>query len=367
MKIRIDRRDLVHGFQVVSSALPAGRSGIAVLQNVKMNADGKHVELLATDLEVGVKMTLDGVDVSEAGSLVIPADTLSSILRESSDETVVIESERNVAHVTLSDGYYKVVGVEPADFPEFPEFSVKTAQSVASKDLREMISKTAFAVAVEVTRYALTGIQVEVKGDEVRMVATDGKRLAFIRKKSESGGKAEIKVIVPPKALHLLDKVLGEDDTEVQLNITESQIKMKTHHAVIFSRLVEGSFPDYEQVIPKSGGKKAVIDRETLESAMRRASLLTTIESRATKLTFHEDKLTLVSRVQEVGEGKVEIPIKYSGEEFDVVFNPFLFIDALKVMKEERIHLEMKDKSSPCVLREGKDYLYLVMPLSVSV
>ncbi len=367
MKIRADRRNLLHAFQAVGAALPGGRSGIPVLQNVKVHAEGKSLALLATDLEVGVRLLVEGTEVLEPGSLVVPADTISSILRESRDDRVLVESDRTLASITLSDGYYKVVGVDPADFPEFPDFNAKAAQSISGADLKEMIRKTAFAVAVEVTRYALTGIQLEVRPDEVRMVATDGKRLALARRKGTGSGKSELKVIVPPKALHLLEKVTGDEDTDVQINVTESQIKMKTRHAVIFSRLVEGTFPDYDQVLPKGCDKKATVERELLESAMRRAALMTTTEARATKLTLREDRLVLISRVQEVGESKVEIPVKYSGDEFEVVFNPVLFVDALKAMKEEKIQLELKDRSSPCVVKEGKDYVYLVMPLAIQV
>ncbi len=367
MRIRVDRKELLHAFQTVSSALPSGRSGIAVLQNVKLVAEGKTVSLLATDLEIGVRYVIEGVEVGDPGALVVPADTVASILRESKDEHVVIESDRTLASITLSDGYYKVVGMDPTDFPEFPEFNPLAAQSLSSPDLREMIAKTAFAVAVEVTRYALTGIQVEIRGEEVRMVATDGKRLAFIRKKTSGKTKGDIKVIVPPKAMHLLEKVLGDADEEVQLNVTESQIRIKTRHAIIFSRLVEGSFPDYEQVIPKTGDKQATVDRDKLESAMRRAALMTTQEARATKMTFQDDKIILLSRVQDVGESKVEIPVKYHGDEFEVVFNPVLFVDALKAIKSPSLVLELKDRSSPCVLRDGKDYIYLVMPLAIQV
>lgn len=367
MKVRADRRELLQAFLAVSAAVPAGKTGIAILQNIKIHAEGKSLSLLATDMEVGVRLNVEEVDIQEPGTLVIPGDRFSAILRESRDEKVAIASDRTAAAITLSDGFYKVVGVDPADFPEFPDFNPKAAPSLPSADLLDMIRRTAFAVAVEVTRYALTGIQLEIRGDEVRMVATDGKRLAYVHRKSATPAKQDLKVIVPPKALHLLEKVLADGDPEVHLNVTESQIKMKTRRAVIFSRLVEGSFPDYEQVLPKVAARKAVVDRQALESAMRRAALLTTAESRATKLTFSEDKLVMVSRVQEVGESKVEVPIKYSGEEFDVVFNPILFTDALKVMTDERIHLEMKDKSSPCVVRDGKEYQYLVMPLSVAV
>lgn len=371
MKIKCSRPQLHEAFSIASMVVPQ-RTTIPAIMNVKVTAaqegkTGGFVELACTDLEFGLKYRLPA-EVQDEGTVVLPVSRMGGILRESGDDEISIDADGHLAHVRTSDADFKVVGIDPADFPAIPAFEDRGAVPVATADLGEMIRKTQFAVSSESVRYALTGQLFEIRGKEVRMVASDGKRLAFI--KSRAAGKHESKdmrVIVPTKTMNLLDKVLSEEEETVAVNVEETQIRIKTSRAVIFSRLIEGNFPDYDTVIPTDRDKKIVIDREKLLSAVRKTTLMTTDKTRAVKFDFRKGKLILFTRTQDVGEARVEVPTSYQGEELDVVFNPDYVADYLKVVLDESVELHLKDKTTAGVFKSGKDYVYVLMPLTVTL
>ena len=167
--------------------------------------------------------------------------------------------------------------------------------------------------------------------------------------------------------MNLLDKVLGGEDDQVALAVEETQIKIKTQRALIFSRLIEGHFPDYEAVVPSNTDKKLAVQRDLLLSAVRKSALMTTDKTRAVKLSASKGKLVLFTRTQDVGEAKVEIPVDYKGEEIDIVFNPDYVADYLKVVTDETVELHLKDRSSAGIFRAGKDYVYVLMPLTINL
>jgi len=371
MKVKCSRGQLADAFAVASMVVPQ-RTTIPALTSVKLSAhkekSGGHLELACTDMEFGLKYSVPASEVKEEGTLVLPASRMAGILREAGDDAVSIESDGNLAQVRLSDANFKVVGIDPADYPVVPTFEDKNSVKVATEDLGTMIRKTQFAVSTEVVRYSLTGQLLEVKGKEVRMVASDGKRLAYIKAKVSGKSEAkDVRVIVPTKTMNLLEKVMTEGEDQVSLQVEETQVKIKTARALLFSRLIEDRFPDYEAVVPTNLDKKVVVQRDLLLSAVRKSSLMTTDKTRAVKFSFGKGRLTLFTRSQDVGEAKVEIPVDYKGEDFDVVFNPDFVADYLKVLSDETVEIMLKDKASAGVFRAGKDYVYVLMPLQVTI
>lgn len=368
MKFRCNRQALSDAFALVSSVAPQ-KSTIPILQNVRIEASDRQLEVIGTDLEVGVRVVVAPADVQDGGVMVLPAARVGAILREGTESEVSCAGDGALATFTCGEDVFKVIGANPVDYPEFPAFEKKKAVSVETKHLKDMIRKTIFSTAAELTRYALTGILFVVKEDQIRLVASDGKRLAYARAKlgKDEKVKGEIKVIVPTKGMHLLERLITEDDESVLLAVEENQIKIQTKGGTMFSRLVEGSFPEYEAVIPTDADKKLKLVVEDFAAAVRRATILTSEKARATKFLLKKDKLTLVARTQDVGESKVELPVKYDGEDFEIVFNPEYFTDVLRVVDTEEVQFELKDKKAPGVIRSGKDYVYLVMPLSIEV
>ena len=372
MKVKCARGPLYEAFSLAALVVPQ-RTTIPAITNVRIEAkkEGKEafLELACTDLEYGMKYRVPATEVKEEGVAVLPAARLAGILREASDAEISVDSDGHLAHIRTSDAAFKVVGIDPVDFPAVPSFEDKASVRIETTDLSEMIRKTQFAVSSEVVRYALTGQLLEIKGREVRMVASDGKRLALIKSRSSGKheGQKDIRVIVPTKTMNLLDKVLTEDDEMVALNVEETQIKLQTRRAMIFSRLIDGNFPDYEAVIPADRDRKITLDREPLFAAIRKVALMTTDKTRAVRIDFAKGRLVLFTRTQDVGEARVEVPVDYKGEEFSVVFNPDYIADYLKVVTDDKVELQLKDKTSAGVFRAGKDYVYVLMPLTVNL
>lgn len=377
MRIIYNKGDFLEAFQVVSSVIPV-RSTVPILQNIKITTEDKKVWLIGTDLEVGIKQEVLHTEIKEGGSLVLPTVRLGSILRESSEQKIKLESDVNIAHISTKDAHFKIMGADPVDYPDFPSFKTEQYIEIDPGVLKEMVRKTAFATSIEITRYALTGLFMEIKKKELRMVGSDGKRLAYIKKKHETPITKEIKMIVPAKGMQVLEKVIKDEKTRVRLFPEENQLKVSLSSAskkkdevfpetLLFTRLVEGTYPDYETVIPADCDKKIEMDTAALLSAVRRVSIATTDKFRATKLSFKDNKLTLLSRTQDVGEAKIEMDIKYTAQPFDIVFNPDFFVDILRVISGPSFTLELKDKTSPAVFRMGRDYVCLIMPLTVDV
>ncbi len=371
MKLKCSRGRLHEALSLATMVVPQ-RTTIPAVMNVRCSAtkkgkSGGVLELSCTDLEYGLKLTLPA-EIMEEGTVVLPAGRMSGILREAGEEEITLTADGNLAQIRTNDAKFKVVGIDPADFPMIPTFEDRGAIEVPSDHLGEMIRKTQFAVSNEVVRYALTGLLFEIRKSDVRMVASDGKRLSFVKTKaSNKDHKKNLKVIVPTKTMNLLDKVLSEEDEIVALNIEETQIRLKTSRAVIFSRLIEGNFPDYEAVIPKGHDKKIPLDREEFLSAVRKASLMTSDKSRAVKFEFGKGTAALFTRTQDVGEVRVEFPVDYKGAKVEIVFNPDYVQDYLKAVSSDEIELALKDGTSAGLFRAGKDYQYVLMPLTVTL
>lgn len=372
MKVKCSRGQLHEAFAIAERVVPQ-RTTIPAITSVKLTAtrekSGGTLELACTDLEYGLKYSIPASEVKEEGTLVLPAARMSGILREAGEQDIVIDSDGNLAHLKMPGASFKVVGLDPSDFPTVPTFDDRGSVKVDSGDLGTMIRKTQFAVSTEVVRYALTGQLLEIKGKDIRMVASDGKRLAYIRSRSTGKveGQKDVRVIVPTKTMNLLDKVLTEEDEHVALNVEETQVRLKTKRALIFSRLIEGHFPDYEAVVPSSLDKKVSVERDALHAAIRKIALMTTDKTRAVKFSLSKGKLVLFTRTQDVGEVKVELPVEYKGEEFEVIFNPDYVADYLKVVGEESVELHLKDRTSAGVFKAGKDYVYVLMPLTITL
>ena len=366
MKLKCNRTSLLAALQTVMSVVPT-KSTVPILQNVKLHAHGKDVFLLGTDLDVGIVREVTGCEVKAEGILILPPGPFVGLLREATDEDVSIESDGNLANISFKGGKFKLVGAEPKEYPNFPVFESKSAVPMETKDLRDMIAKTIFAVSNDTTRNALTGILVVLKGKDIRMVSSDARRLAMVKRKVEKNEHGALEVLVPPKALTLLEKTLGPEDETIQVAVQQNQFLMRSHNAMVFTRLVEGKFPDYDAVIPKDYDHKVYLGVEEFLAAVRQAALMTSDRCKAVKMQIRENHLTLLSRAQDLGEAKVDLAAKYTGNEVEIVFNPDFFIDVLRVVGEEGVTLEFKDKASAVVMRGGKDYTYLVMPLTIDV
>lgn len=395
MKVICDRAALLDGINLVSGAV-AARTPRVQLQCVKLEATKKgsagELTLLATDGELSMRLKLMQVDVQQTGEALIPADKLRQIVgAEDSEPTLTLETEEDAMHIRGRDAHFKVYGYPAADFPPIPDMAVVVAGSAevakakavfthSAGALETIIARTSFATARENSRYAINGVLLKRDGKRLEMVATDGRRLALCRTQLAAGDKdtKAVSCIVPTKALSMIQKLITNPDEQVQIAITDNQIFFSvlaagekdgaSGRATLSSNLVEGSFPPYEDVIPKDHDKKVVFDKDVLASAVRRAALLTNEESRGVRLHFtgKNKQLELSSRAPEMGEAQITVDLsKYDGDDLEIGFNPAFITDALKVVNEPEIILELKASNKPGLIRSGQDFVYVVMPVNL--
>lgn len=391
MKVICDRAALMEGINLVSGAV-AARTPRVQLTCVKLTATKSsgvgELILSATDAEIALKLSLSQVDVQTPGEALIPADKLRQIVSaEDSEPTLTLEVEGDAMTIRGRDAFFKVFGYPSAEFPPIPDFQsavggtaemgkAKAVISHPAGSLSELVARTLFATAKENSRYAINGVLLKRDGKRLEMVATDGRRLALARANlttTDKDAKA-IACIIPVKALSMLQKLIRDHDEPVQIAITDNQALFSfgtaasPGRAVLISNLVEGTFPPYEDVIPKDQDKKVTFDRDVLGSAVRRAALLTNEESKGIKLSFSakNKQVELSSRAPEMGEANIKADLTaYEGEAVEIGFNPMFISDALRVITDSEVVMELKAPNKPGLIKSGNDFLYVVMPVNL--
>jgi len=369
LKVVCDQGALSDALNTVS-AVVASRTPTPVLTCIKLTGADGRLHLAATDGEISLQLQLDRVEVDSDGESLVPADKLTQIVRECGDPTVTLEAEGHALHITAGDSHFKVYGFDPTEAPVLEGFDdSKVDCELPSGQLSTMVSRSLFAAAVEHTRYAINGVLYDRDGKRLRFVATDGRRLAMASGDCKSSSEQQ-QCIIPGKALSLIRRLAGTPDTPVRIAVADSRITLQFDDpdgpATLSSSLVEGRFPPFEDVIPRDQDKKVVFDRDKLRSAIRRASLLTNEESRSVRMKFEESRLTLTSHAPEMGEAVVHLELKdYGGETLEIGFNPTYIADALKVIDDTEITLELKAANKPGLIRAGRDFTYVLMPVNV--
>lgn len=365
MKATANREGLLTAFSVVSGVVPA-RSPKPILSNVKLELEDEIATLMATDLDVGIRYQVSGLVVEKPGDAILPTSEMSAILRELPDERLDIESADNRTRVAGASSKFELAGEDPLLFPDVPRFAEGDAQVIKAGVLATMIRRTLFAIASENTRYHFNSVLLEFDEGEARMVATDGKRLAFMPGALIRGGAGpDGLTLVPPKVLNLLSKVLLDPEEEISLAVRENEILFRASKATLYSRLTDGRFPHYQDVFPDSPKITVSLTVGPFLQVVRQAKIVTREDSKGVDFAFDEGALTLSSRGSQVGESEVRMPIGYDGPSITVTFDPQLLIDALKVLEpEEEITLEMIDERKATVMRAKDRYAYVVMPLT---
>lgn len=367
MKLLCQRGALTAAFQTVSGVVPT-RTPKAILQNVKLEAGKGHAVLIGTDQEVGIRYQLTEADVQRPGEILLPTNRVLAILREMQGDTVAIEATDSGIWVRGDRAEYKLGSENPAEFPAVADFGDQKCQTISARLLRQMIRRTLFATDTESTRYALGGILVELKGESITLAATDTRRLAVVRGQCAAGDGGAIEnpaPVVPSKAMSLIERSLTDENESVSIAIRQNDVLVKTSTVTIYSRLVEGRFPRYQDVIPSQSQVSLDLATGPFYSAVRQAQIVTSEESRGVDFQFSAGLLTLCSRAAEIGESKVELPISYEGPELVITFDPRYVADFLRVLEPEQpLKLELSDSESAAVFRTEDGYTYIVMPLS---
>jgi DNA polymerase-3 subunit beta len=367
MKVRCHREGLLSAFQLASVAI-ASRDVKPILQNLKAIATPERFTLLATDLELGIRLDVRGVNVGEAGDALLPASRVLAILRESIDNEMMIEVNEKHCLVKGEANEFEMGGEDPGSFPDVPAFTDDTYHELPAGMLREMIRRTIFAAAVENPRYAVTGVLWELEDSSARLVATDGRRLAVAEGTAAAHGGHGTKGqthVVPTKAMQLLERNLQDPEEKVRVSLRPNEALFKTERAVISSRLVEGRYPPYREVFPKKQTVKLPLTVGPFFTAIRQAAIMTDEESKKVIFTFAKKKLTLQAKGGGTGRSKVEMPIDYEGKTIDISFDPKFLTEMLRVLgTDDALTLELVDNNSVGLFRCGANYSYIVMPLT---
>ncbi len=366
MKVTCNREKLLAAFQTAAAVAPQ-RSPKPILQNVKFEASGDIPMLIATDLEVGIRVNVNGVEIHTPGTVLLPVGRFGAILRESNDDSLEIIADPQGTLVRGARSEYKLPGENPAEFPTVASFNEEKFLELPGRVLHELIRRTLFATDNESSRYALGGVLLEMTADHVIAVGTDGRRLAKMEAAAKSAGgltPSDQPTIVPAKALQLIDRTLGDDD--VQIAARANDVLIRTPRATIYSRLVEGRFPKWRDVFPRRpDATKIDLPVGPFFSAVRQAAIVTSEESKGIDFSFAAGTLTLTGRAAETGQSRVEMPVTYDGAELGITLDPKFVADFLKVLDPEKtIILEIKNSEGAAVFSTDDGYGYVVMPLA---
>ncbi|CAN5508643.1 DNA polymerase III subunit beta [soil metagenome] len=372
MKVKCQRDSLLNACQLVGMAV-AARTTKPILSNIKAIADKDSLTLMATDLEVGIRYELRGVDVSKTGAAILPVGKLISILRESNDAEITLNADDEGTIIKTTTGRFNMPSGDVSEFPDIPAFDNDGPyHEINAGVIRTLIRRTAFAADRKESgaRWAVTGVLWEADNGKARLVATDTKRLAMTDGPATITGEEKdakpASHLVPQKTVSLLEKSLVDDGERVRISLRANEAMFQTERAMIHSRLVEGRFPPYKDIIPKKSAVKLTLATAEFLSRIRQAAIMTDAETKRVDFNFAPGKLTMKAEGAETGSSEVVMDLpEYKGEEIDIAFDPQYIIEMLRAIEgETSLTLEMTSGEKPAIFRVGESYLYLVMPLA---
>jgi DNA polymerase-3 subunit beta len=361
MKVVIQKDKFLEGLQTVQNVV-SSRTTLPILNNVLIQAKGSTLTLSTTDLDTGIRSQIEA-KIEKEGSITLPAKKLVSIVRELPVSEISLEVDAKFnSTIRAGNSFFRIVGLAEDDFPPFPKTDGAISFKIEQSILKDLISKTAYAMSTDESRYVLNGTLFSFKEGKLTVVATDGRRLALVENELEFAKGSERDVIVPGKAIQEISRILsGEGD--VQITLSDNQIGFQIGKTYLVSKLIEGNYPNYKQVIPSDALERITIERELLLNAVRRMSLLSNEKSSSVKLNFTKNNLDVSSNTPDVGEARESLPIAYKGKEFSIAFNPDYLMAPLKNLDTEEVFLDFTDELSPGVVRYKKPFLYVIMPM----
>jgi DNA polymerase-3 subunit beta len=369
MELVVRKNDLLRELQLFQGIVER-KNTIPILANVLLDAKDGEVAFLATDLEVGLRSKCTAT-VTTPGALTLPAKKLFEIVKSLPDTDIRIAEDKSGVKVAADRFDSRMQTLPKDDFPTLPDGGGATTVALPPQALKEMVSKTQFAITGEDTRYFLNGAQFVIKDGSMSLVATDGHRLALVTVPLDAAQTptGEVRAILPKKTLGELGRLLTEGDAPVQYERGENHLFFDVAGRRLISRTIDGQFPAYERVIPKGNDKHIEFERERLTAAVKRVQILSNERSRAVKFIVEKGKVEVTSSSPELGEAHETLPVDYSGPALQICFNAQYVLDFLGVVSTDVVALELKDEVSQAVMTpvgaEGYDYTYVIMPMRV--
>jgi DNA polymerase-3 subunit beta len=375
MNLTITKEQIINGLQAVQNVV-SSRTTLPILSNVLMRAEGERVEFTATDLDVTIACSVEA-KIKKPGVSTVPVKKLFGIVRELNGNEIEIEvDEKNTCIIHCGASFYKIHGLGADEFPPLPKFKDDKKISMPQKTARAMLKKTSFAISTDESRYVLNGVFVSLKDHKMTVVATDGRRLALVDEEVEISEKSQGEFIVPAKAVNELNRLLQEKgDLEIKFSENQAAFKLKDDKGfsiLIITKLIEGNYPNYRQVIPAETKERVPLAREEFLHALRRAEIMTSEKANSVRLTFGKNNLAITANSPEVGEARESLAVNYKGKEIAIAFNAKYLIEPLNALTENEVFFELIDELSPGVLKINGDatknqtFLYVVMPMRLS-
>jgi DNA polymerase-3 subunit beta len=369
MNLTISKEQIINGLQAVQNVVST-RTTLPILSNVLMRAEGERLEFTATDLDVTITCAVEA-KVKKGGASTVPVKKLFGIVRELANADIDLQvDEKNVCSIQSGASFYKINGLSADEFPPPPKFGDDKKVTLPQETVRGMMKKTSFAISSDESRYVLNGIFISLKDHKMTMVATDGRRLALADEEVDVSEKSQGEFIVPSKAVNELNRLLQDKgDIEVRYADNQAAFALKDEKGgsiLLISKLIEGNYPNYRQVIPAETKERVALVREEFLHALRRAEIMTSEKSNSVKLNFGKNRLEITANSPEVGEAKETLAVNYKGPEMAIAFNPKYMIDPLNALANDEVFLELIDELSPGVLKINGPFLYVVMPMRLS-
>ena len=365
MKFTIPKTELQDLLQVVVSAVPA-KSTLPILSNLLIEADKEGITLVATDLDISIR-TRGEAAVSDGGRITVPAKRIGEIVRELPDAEVKVALKETRMTLSCGNGSFTIQGLDAEDFPQLPQVDAEKMATLPVDALEKAVRRTNYAVSGDETRQMLTGALLQFRGGELRMVGTDGHRLAKAAFKVNVSGLEGRDLIIPPKALAQAVR-LGAGQEKLNLSVSKNFAVFEMGPTTVYSRLIDGNFPNYEQVIPKENPKIFTVKREELVAGLRRVAVLSDSVTRQVKMALKPEYVELSVSTADVGEGREKIAVEYRGEPLDIGYNAAYLLDALRTMSSPMVQMALNTPTSPGVItpvdqEKDEDLVCLIMPL----
>ena len=364
MKFSVSKEKLLAGLQTVQNVVST-RTTLPILSNVLLQAADDQLRLTTTDLDVGVSGAVSA-QIEKPGATTLPARRLATIVRELPAAEIFVEVDsKNVASIRCGQSFFKILGLPEEEFPPLPKFNDTRTFTIGQQILRDALKKTSYAISTDETRYVLNGILFSFKENKLTLVATDGRRLALVDLEVEFPRSQEVEIIVPTKAVTELSRLLG-DEGEVRLSVEENQVSFQIGDTLLASKLIEGNYPNYRQVIPAEAKERVTLEREQFLNAVHRVSLLSSEKSNSVKLVFSKNNIEIAANTPDVGEARESLAVAYKGREFSIAFNPEFLQAPLRMLTNDEVYLDMIDEMSPGVIKIQSPFLYVLMPMRIS-
>ncbi len=369
MNLSISKEQILNGLQSVQNIVST-RTTLPILSNVLLRAENDRLELTATDLDVTITCTVEA-SVKKPGATTVPVKKLFGIARELSNSEIEMETDdKQVTSLRSGSSFYKIRGLGAEEFPPPPKFKEDKKVSLPQEKIKAMLKRTSFAISSDESRYVLNGIFISLKEHKLTMVATDGRRLAMADEEVDISDKSQGEFIVPAKAVNELNRLL-QDQGELEIKYSDNQAAFtlsgeKGANVLLVTKLIEGNYPNYRQVIPAETKERIALSREEFLHALRRAEIMTSEKQNSVRLTFTKNNLAITANSPEVGEARESIAVNYKGKDMAIAFNPGYVIEPLNALSDDEVFLELIDELSPGVLKINGPFLYVVMPMRLT-